>query len=106
VTLSTGVRPAVAGLFKTLANEYGPKHIRFNVVLPGRIKTERFLTVEATAGEDLDERARRMAEEVPLRRLGEPDEVADLVTFLASDRARYITGTVIAVDGGNMKGIF
>jgi 3-oxoacyl-[acyl-carrier protein] reductase len=106
VTLSTGVRPAVAGLFKALANEYGPKGIRFNVVLPGRIATERFLKVEAAANEDLEERATRMAAEVPLRRLGTPEDVAEMVAFLVSDRSAYVTGSIISVDGGNMKGIF
>jgi 3-oxoacyl-[acyl-carrier protein] reductase len=103
--LSSGVRPAIAGLFKALANDYGPEGIRFNVVCPGRIRTQRLLVVEATEGEDLEERATRLAAEIPMRRLGEPKEVADMVTFLASDRASYVTGTVVSVDGGNIKGI-
>jgi len=106
LTLSNGIRPAVAGLFKSLALEYGPKQIRFNLVCPGRIKTERFLTVEASYGEPLEERIAKKAAEVPLRRLGEAEEVADAVVFLASSRASYITGSVLSVDGGNTRGIF
>lgn len=106
LTLSNGVRPAILGLFKTLANEYGPQQIRFNVVNPGRIRTERLLAVEASHGGDLDERLAHLAAEIPLRRLGAPEDVADLVTFLASERARYVSGTVINVDGGNQRGIF
>jgi 3-oxoacyl-[acyl-carrier protein] reductase len=106
LVLSSGVRPAIAGLFKALSNDYGPEGIRFNVVCPGRIRTQRLLVVEAAHGEDLAERATRLAAEVPMRRLGNPEDVADMVTFLASDRAKYVTGTVISVDGGNMKGIF
>jgi len=106
LTLSNGIRPAVAGLFKSLAIEYGPKGVRFNLVCPGRIKTERFLKVEASYGEPLDERIAKKAAEVPLRRLGEAEEVADAVVFLASPRAGYITGSVISVDGGNTRGIF
>ncbi|MDO8279651.1 MAG: SDR family oxidoreductase [Burkholderiaceae bacterium] len=105
LSLSNGVRPGVAGLMKSLAAEYGAHGIRFNVVCPGRIMTERFLTVEKSHGEPLDERIARMAAEVPLRRLGVPAEVADAALFLCSARAAYITGTVLSVDGGNLKGI-
>lgn len=105
LTLSNGVRPAAAGLFKSLALEYGPRGVRFNLVCPGRIKTERFLAVEASYGEPLDERIAKKAAEVPLRRLGDAEEVADAVTFLASPRAGYITGSVLAVDGGNTRSV-
>lgn len=105
LALSNGTRPAAAGLMKTLAAEYGPAGIRFNVVCPGRIVTERFLAVESSYGQPLDERLAAMAGEVPLRRLGEPHEVADAVAFLASQRAAYISGSVVMVDGGNVRGL-
>lgn len=106
LTLSNGVRPGVAGLMKSLAMEYGQFGMRFNVVCPGRVMTERFMQVEASHGEPLEERIARSAAEIPLRRLGKASEVADAVLFLASARASYITGSVIAVDGGNVRSLY
>lgn len=106
LTLSNGVRPGVAGLMKSLTHEYGKHGMRFNVVCPGRVMTDRFLQVEASYGEPLEQRIAKMAAEVPMRRLGQPSEVADAVVFLSSARASYITGSVIAVDGGNVRSLY
>ncbi len=89
LALSNAVRPGVVGWMKTLAREVGPKGITVNTIAPGRIDTERQRSV---APIDMNL--------VPLRRLGEPAEVASVVCFLASDRAAYVTGAVIPVDGG------
>ncbi len=106
LTLSNGVRPGVAGLMKSLATEYGEHGLRFNVVCPGRIMTDRFITVESSYGIPLEERLATQTSEIPLRRLGTPREVADAITFLSSARAAYITGSVLSVDGGNIRGLF
>jgi 3-oxoacyl-[acyl-carrier protein] reductase len=94
LALSNAVRPGVIGWAKTLARELGPKKITVNSIAPGRIETERL--AEAYAGQP---RAEDL-EAIPLRRFGQPREVAEVVCFLASDRAAYVTGTVIPVDGG------
>jgi 3-oxoacyl-[acyl-carrier protein] reductase len=91
LALSNAVRPGVVGWAKTLAREVGPSRITVNTIAPGRIDTERLR--EAFPSEEQVER-------IPLRRVGSPREVADVVCFLASDRAGYVTGTVIPVDGG------
>jgi 3-oxoacyl-[acyl-carrier protein] reductase len=106
MVLSNGVRPGVAGLMKSLAHEYGPQGLRFNVVCPGRVMTDRFVAVETSHGGSLEERIAKMAAEVPLRRLGRPSEVADAVLFLCSNRASYITGSVLSVDGGNVRSLY
>jgi 3-oxoacyl-[acyl-carrier protein] reductase len=94
LALSNAVRPGVVGWAKTLAREVGRSGITVNTIAPGRIDTERLREVyaEGPTEEDL--------EPIPLRRLGEPREIAEVVCFLASDRAGYVTGTVVPVDGG------
>jgi 3-oxoacyl-[acyl-carrier protein] reductase len=95
LALSNAVRPGVIGWAKTLAREVGPKGITVNTIAPGRIDTARLAQVYA------DGSARERAEsQVPLRRFGAPEEVAAVVCFLAADRAGYVTGTVVPVDGG------
>ena len=94
LALSNAVRPGVVGWAKTLAREIGPKKITVNTIAPGRIETERLAEVYAgkPRAEDL--------EVIPLRRFGQPREVAQVVCFLASDAGSYVTGSVIPVDGG------
>jgi 3-oxoacyl-[acyl-carrier protein] reductase len=94
LALSNSVRPGVIGWAKTLAREIGPDAVTVNSIAPGRIETARL--AEAFVNRS---RADDMAA-IPLRRFGRPKEVADVICFLASDRAAYVTGAVIAVDGG------
>ena len=94
LVLSNAVRPGVIGWAKTLARELGPKGVTVNSIAPGRIDTERIAEVYPQGPTEAD------LATIPLRRLGTPREVADVVCFLCSDRAAYVTGTVMPVDGG------
>jgi 3-oxoacyl-[acyl-carrier protein] reductase len=100
LVLSNAVRPGVAGWATTLARELGPEGITVNTIAPGRIDTPRLAEVYPEGPSEEDLRG------IPLRRLGRPREVGDVICFLASDRGSYVTGTVIAVDGGITRGLF
>jgi 3-oxoacyl-[acyl-carrier protein] reductase len=99
LALSNAVRPGVIGWAKTLAREVGPRGITVNSIAPGRIDTERIREVYPDGPTEAD------LESIPLRRLGATREIGDVVCFLASDRASYVTGTVIPVDGGLTRGL-
>jgi 3-oxoacyl-[acyl-carrier protein] reductase len=90
---------------KTLVPELGAHNITFNVVCPGAIMTDRFLGGATQAGEPVEEYVRTRAALVPLRRIGTPEEFASVVTFLASERASYVTGVALQVDGGVIRGL-
>ncbi|MBC86395.1 MAG: short-chain dehydrogenase [Bdellovibrionaceae bacterium] len=92
LTTSNGLRAGLNGLSKTISQEMASFGITSNVVLPGYTNTDRLKALNLS-----EEQIKKM---VPTGRLGEPKELADLVTFLASERAAYINGQVIAVDGG------
>ncbi len=107
--LSNTMRAGITGLMKSLANEYGRDGITFNALMPGYTETGRMESllqgVAKTSGMSYDEAVATVAKDVPMRRIGQPEEFAALAAFLASTRASYITGTSIAVDGGYIKGI-
>ena len=107
--LSNSLRSAVTGFARTLANEVATHGITVNNLLPGYTRTERIEQLaEAAAKRDGTSRAAatsRWEAEIPMGRLGEPREFAAAAAFLASDRASYITGTSIQVDGGWVKGL-
>lgn len=108
--LSNVFRAGVAALAKTLAEEFAPYNIRVNNVLPGRIATERLLYLDQVnaerAGVSIEEMRQRTIAQIPLGRYGDPEEFANAVVFLASDRASYITGASLQVDGGYIKCIY
>lgn len=107
---SNALRAGVSGLVKSLANEYGPYNILVNGVCPGYTKTARLEEIArvAAATESLppSEIEARWAQKTPLGRVGTPQEFADVVVFLASERSAYITGSAIAVDGGLLRSTF
>jgi 3-oxoacyl-[acyl-carrier protein] reductase len=100
LALSNAVRPGVTGWAKTLSRELGPRGITVNCIAPGRIETARLeqLYPEGPTESDL--------ESIPVGRWGTPEEFGDVACFLASDRARYVTGTTVVVDGGLSRGLF
>jgi 3-oxoacyl-[acyl-carrier protein] reductase len=100
LALSNAVRPGVVGWLKTLARELGPDGITVNTIAPGRIDTDRLRAVYGPDGPSQAD-----LEQVPARRLGTPAEIAAVVCFLASDRAAYVSGAVVPVDGGLTRGL-
>jgi 3-oxoacyl-[acyl-carrier protein] reductase len=107
--LSNSIRAGVAGLAKSLATELGPHRIRVNVLCPGFTATGRLedlaARLAAARGTTPDAVREEWSAGTPLRRIGLPEEIADLAVFLASDRAAYVTGTVVAADGGRTRGL-
>ena len=108
--LSNSIRAAVTGFARTLANEEATHGITVNNILPGYTRTERVeqlaQTTSKAEGVTPAEVLARFEQQIPMRRLGEPEEFAALAAFLASERASYITGQSIAVDGGWIKGLY
>jgi 3-oxoacyl-[acyl-carrier protein] reductase len=110
LVLSNAVRSAVSGLVKTLSNEYAKDNVLVNNVCPGYTLTARLdelasklAAAEGTVPAKIHERWNR---QIPMLRLGTPEEFANVVVFLASERASYVTGVSIAVDGGLVKGVY
>jgi len=106
---SNAVRAAVVGLVKSLANEFGKDGILVNNVAPGYTATDRLIDLAnaraKASGKTEKDMLDAFAADSPLKRLGDPRELADTIIWLASDRASYITGQTILVDGGVYKGL-
>jgi 3-oxoacyl-[acyl-carrier protein] reductase len=109
LVLSNAVRAAVVGLVKSLANEFGKDGILVNNVGPGYTATDRLKELakarSAASGKSEKEISEGWSADAPLKRLGEPHEIADAIVWLASERASYVTGQTILVDGGLYKGL-
>jgi 3-oxoacyl-[acyl-carrier protein] reductase len=103
--LSNAIRPGVLGLAKTLAPELGRDNITINVLCPGRILTDRLLSGVQQSGLPLEEYLKRSAADIPLGRIGTPEEFANVAVFLASERASYVTGVGLQIDGGVVRGL-
>ena len=103
--LSNAVRPGVAGMMKTLAGQLGKDGITVNTVCPGKIMTDRFLGGQKLSGLSREEYLARAVEDVPVHRIGTPEEFANVIVFLASERASYVTGVAVQVDGGLVRGL-
>ncbi|MEJ6594162.1 SDR family oxidoreductase [Parasphingorhabdus sp.] len=108
LTLSNSIRMAVLGWAKTLANQVAADNVLVNTVCPGFTQTDRVAQIleqqSAASGKSIEEIAALLASQIPMQRIGQPEEVANLVVFLGSDAASYITGTSIQVDGGSVQG--
>jgi 3-oxoacyl-[acyl-carrier protein] reductase len=107
--MSNAVRAAVVGLVKSLSNEFGKDGILVNNVAPGYTATERLQELAGVralaAGTTPEQIYQSWAAEIPLRRLGEPKDIADVILWLASERAAYVTGQTVLADGGIYRGL-
>jgi 3-oxoacyl-[acyl-carrier protein] reductase len=109
LTMSNAVRAGVVGLVKSLSNEFGKDGILVNNVAPGYTATERLQELAGVralaAGATPEQIYQSWAAEIPLRRLGEPKDIADVILWLASERAAYVTGQTVLADGGIYRGL-
>jgi 3-oxoacyl-[acyl-carrier protein] reductase len=107
--ISNALRLSLVGWSKTLAREVGRDRITCNIVLPGRIATPRITFLDEQKakreGRSIEDVSAESASSIPLGRYGKPDEYGDVVAFLASERAAYLTGSVVRVDGGLIASI-
>jgi 3-oxoacyl-[acyl-carrier protein] reductase len=107
LTISSTLRAGLSGLTKTMANQLGPSNITVNAILTGHILTDRqYALADVRARErgiTHEEYFAGQAAEIPLRRIGEPREIGEVVAFLASERASYVTGVSLQVDGGLIR---
>ncbi|MDQ1585788.1 MAG: 3-oxoacyl-[acyl-carrier protein] reductase [Actinomycetota bacterium] len=104
LAVSNGLRPGLAMAAKTMADELGPRNIRVNGLMPGRIDTDRVRELDQASGRPVSNR-REAEARIPLRRYGEPAEFARVAAFLLSPAASYITGTMVPVDGGAIRSL-
>jgi len=109
LVVSDSVRASVTVMAKTIASDLAPFGITVNNIAPGPIMTDRLIAIHAARAKDLgitvDEQLRRFSETVPVRRIGQPEEIGDLCAYLCSLQAGYLTGQSIVVDGGITRAI-
>jgi 3-oxoacyl-[acyl-carrier protein] reductase len=104
LAVSNGLRPGLAMAAKTMADELGGQNIRVNGLLPGRIDTDRVRELDQASGRPVTVR-REFESQIPLRRYGAPEEFGRVAAFLLSPAASYVTGAMVPVDGGQIRGL-
>lgn len=104
LAVSNGLRPGLAMVAKQLADELGPRGVRVNGLMPGRIETDRVRELDALEGDPIQVRALRSAS-IPLRRYGGPGEFGAVAAFLLSPAASYVSGAMVPVDGGALRAL-
>ncbi|WP_243057729.1 SDR family oxidoreductase [Nocardioides sp. SR21] len=104
LTISNGLRPGLAMVAKTMADELGPAGVRVNGLLPGRIGTERVEELDASTG-DADAAREAAARTIPLGRYGDPDEFGRVAAFLLSPASSFVSGSMLPVDGGMLRAL-
>ena len=104
LAISNGLRPGLAMVAKTLADELGPAGVRVNGLLPGRIGTDRVAELDASTGDAEASRAAASAR-IPLGRYGEPEEFGRVAAFLLSPAASFVSGSMLPVDGGMLRSL-
>lgn len=104
LAISNGLRAGLAMASKTLADELGPRDVRVVGLMPGRIATDRVAELDSASG-DVDASRARSTSSIPLRRYGRPEEFGRVAAFVLSPAASYVTGSMIAVDGGALRTI-
>jgi 3-oxoacyl-[acyl-carrier protein] reductase len=104
LAISNGLRPGLAMVAKNLADEQGPRGIRVNGLMPGRVATERVAELDASTGDAEAARARAVAQ-IPLGRYGEPEEFGRVAAFLLSPAASFVSGVMVPVDGGMLRAL-
>ncbi len=104
MAISNGLRPGLAMVAKTLADELGPRGIRVNGLMPGRVGTERVAELDAAGGDPEGARAAAI-KTIPLGRYGEPEEFGRAAAFLLSPAASFISGAMVPVDGGMLRSL-
>jgi 3-oxoacyl-[acyl-carrier protein] reductase len=104
MAISNGLRPGLANVAKTLADELGPRGVRVNGLLPGRVATERVAELDASTGDAEAAREAAIAT-IPLRRYGEPEEFGRAAAFVLSPAASFVSGSMLPVDGGMLRAL-
>jgi 3-oxoacyl-[acyl-carrier protein] reductase len=104
LAISNGLRPGLAMVAKTLADEMGPRGVRVNGLMPGRVETERVRELDARAGDPAAVRTEQ-ATAIPLRRYGRPEEFGAVAAFLLSQAASFVSGAMVPVDGGMLRAL-
>ncbi len=104
LAISNGLRPGLAMVAKTLADELGPRGVRVNGLLPGRVGTQRVAELDEATGNAAAAREAAIAQ-IPLRRYGEPEEFGRVATFLLSPASSFVTGAMVPVDGGMLRAL-
>jgi 3-oxoacyl-[acyl-carrier protein] reductase len=110
LTISSALRAGLSALTKTMAAEFGVDNVLVNALLPGHILTDRQMHLAQVRsqkdGTTIEEYFDKAKETIPVKRMGRPEEIGDVIAFLCSERASYVTGSSIQVDGGIIQGVF